>query len=198
MFDSTSFLLIQNYYLMNVLHSNSSFEHAMWKHLCHRNVFLLPPLLLCNLFSLYNVNITSEFIYVIEYNRYDFLPYAIHIFVSTWYDYIPWSIHLLVYTCYNHIPYFMYWIFSTRVFHSKHNCLINHNTFVQYKTGYRTRIWIQIIFFIVSYSKYTFSLALRTLLLSQYQYSSVHVHIHTIFVRIYVIFCILIPLLIPY
>ena len=38
------------------------------------------------------------------------------------------------------IPYFIFsdiLIFLTRGFHSEYNCLINHNIFVMYDTGYK-------------------------------------------------------------
>ena len=57
-------------------------------------------------------------------------------------------------------------IFPTRGFHSKYNYLISQSIFILHKQDTETQIQIQIIFITESYSNYTYSLALRTLLLS--------------------------------
>ena len=91
------------------------------------------------------------------------------------------------YKCSNKLCLITYHIFSHRLIflnrglHSGYNCFISHNIFVIYKQDTKTWIRIQILFITVSYRNFTFLLALKTLLLSQYWFSSVHIYLQKIF-----------------
>ena len=88
-------------------------------------------------------------------------------------------------------------IFHTRVFHSDHNCLNVSQFFVLYKTGYNNPNTNSDCVCTISYVNSMFSMALQTLLLRYYQFSSVNFYIQDIFLHFSMIFYIPMTLVLP-